>query len=322
MKILFVYQALSTFVKKDLDILRSSHIVREIHFRGINDIHKLWRGVKWCDLSFSWFGSFHAFLSVLFSKLLKKKSIVVAGGYDVGQIDGLWAQKIKRWCPYYVFSNTDLTLTVSSYNHEEAIRNVAADSQKTIKIYHGFDYTQIYPNSNIKKQDLVVTISEIAQYQLRRKCLELFVRTAALLPKIPFILVGGWTDNSIDYLRSLASPNVKFTGFIEDKEKIDILSKAKVYVQISEHEAFGCAIAEAMLCECIPVASNNTAIPEVVGDCGYYVDSLDYAKIAKKINLAMKDSKTGKMARERIIKNFSLEKRKEELLKAVSLLGD
>jgi glycosyltransferase involved in cell wall biosynthesis len=322
LKILFVYQELVTFVKKDLDILRSAYAVREVHFRGINDIPKLWGGVKWCDVSFSWFGSFHAFWSVLFSKLLKKKSIVVAGGYDVGQKDGLWAQRTKRWCPYYVFSNADLILTVSNYNHEEAIRNISADPQKTIRVYHGFDSAKMYPNPNIKKQHFVVSISEIAKHQIRRKGLELFVRAAALLPEVPFVLIGKWTDNSVDYLRSLSTPNMKFTGFIENNKMLDILSKAKVYVQISEHEAFGCGIAEAMLCECIPVVSNNTAIPEVVGDCGYYVDSFDHVEIAGKIKLAMKDFQTGKMARERIIKNFPLEKRKEELLKAVSLLGD
>ena len=109
-------------------------------------------------------------------------------------------------------------------------------------------------------------------------------------------------------------------GFVEDKEMLNILSQAKVYVQVSEHEAFGCAIAEAMLCECVPVVSRVGAIPEVVGDCGYYVDILDHKEKAEKIKLALKDTQTGKIARKRIIENFTLERRREELLKAVSSL--
>lgn len=321
-KILFVYQELSTFVKKDLDILRSVHTVRKVHFRGINDIPKLWGGVKWCDVSFSWFGSIHAFWSVLFTKLLKKKSIVVAGGYDVGQKDGLWAQRTKRWCPYYVFSNADLILTVSNYNHEEAIRNISADPKKMIRIYHGFDSTQICPATNINKQNFVVSISEIAKHQIKRKGIEVFIRAAALLPEVNFVLIGAWIDNSIDHLRRLSTENVKFTNFIGDKDMLTILSKAKVYVQISEHEAFGCAIAEAMLCECIPVVSNNAAIPEVVGDCGFYVDTLDAKELAEKIQLALQNPQIGKMAREHIIKNFPLEKRRRELLAAVASLEE
>ena len=322
MKILFVYQALPTFIKKDLDILRSAHTVREVHFRGINDIPKLWGGVKWCDVSFSWFGSIHAFWSVLFTKLLKKKSIVVAGGYDVGQKDGLWSQRTKRWCPYYAFSNADIILTVSNYNHEEAIRNISANPMKMKRIYHGFDPIKTRRVPNIERQDLVVTVSEIARHQIRRKGLELFVTAAALLPEVNFVLIGAWIDNSIDHLRRLSTPNVKFTNFIGDKDMSNILSEAKVYVQISEHEAFGCAIAEAMLCELIPVVSKNAAIPEVVGECGYYVDRLDHVELAEKIRLALKDSQTGRRARERIVNNFPLERRKEELLKAISLLGD
>ena len=108
MKILFVYQALSTFVKKDLDILRSANAVREVHFQGINDISKLWSGVKWCDVSFSWFGKLHAFFTVLFSKMLGKKSVVISGGDDVanaiveGKPYGLCSQLHKRWCSILV----------------------------------------------------------------------------------------------------------------------------------------------------------------------------------------------------------------------------
>lgn len=91
MKILFVHQGLQPFVKKDLDILQETHEVRCIELKGSfvdiagNIIH-LWAGVVWCDLTFSWFGKLHAFFAVLFSKMLRKKSIVIAGGDDVARV--------------------------------------------------------------------------------------------------------------------------------------------------------------------------------------------------------------------------------------------
>lgn len=71
-------------------------------------------------------------------------------------------------------------------------------------------------------------------------------------------------DDSIDYLKSIATPNVEFTGFVAEDELIKWYQKAKVYNQPSWHEGFGISVAEAILCECIPVVSDCGALPEVV----------------------------------------------------------
>lgn len=80
MKILFIHQSLVSFVRKDLEILQSVHQVREIHYRGLNDIPALLSCTIWADLIFSWYGKLHAFFDMLFYKLLGKKAVVVAGG--------------------------------------------------------------------------------------------------------------------------------------------------------------------------------------------------------------------------------------------------
>ena len=80
MKILFIYQGLSTFVKKDLDVLRSVHTVREFYFEGIRCIPQLFKNILWCDVTFFWFGKLHAFFGVLFSNILKKNQLLLPGG--------------------------------------------------------------------------------------------------------------------------------------------------------------------------------------------------------------------------------------------------
>ena len=84
MRVLFVHQGLQSFVQKDLDILRSAHQVRELHFAGLKDVPAVWQGAAWADVTFSWFGKLHTFFAVLFSKLLGKKAVVVAGGDQRG----------------------------------------------------------------------------------------------------------------------------------------------------------------------------------------------------------------------------------------------
>lgn len=63
---------------------------------------------------------------------------------------------------------------------------------------------------------------------------------------------------------------------------------------------------------------SDSCMPEVVGDCRIYVDELTPKELANKIKEALALSEDwGKRARERIVTLFPLEKRRENLLKAV-----
>lgn len=338
MKILFVYQALSTFVKKDLDILCSAHEVRPIRFTGrkglarnlIPDLWQLWQGVLWCDLTFSWFGKLHAFFAVLFTKVLGKRAVVVSGGDEVencligGKKWGLCSHPLKRLFPLMTFRYADLILAHSEYNLHSTLVNTNAPPKRTFLIFHGFDADIFQPNSERQRESVVVTVGRIDNEHLYRKGHRLFVESAHYLPDVSFRLVGPVGEESAyKLLLDLAPSNVRFEGGLYGADLVGLLGQAKVYVQASECESFACSVAEAMLCECIPVVSRRTALPEVVGDCGVYVNSLEAEALATKIKEALQASpELGKRARQRIMKNFSLERRKKELLKAVSLLGD
>lgn len=334
MKILFVHQRLMSFVKKDMDILSSKHELREIQFPNhgnfrnlLKSILKIWKGVLWCDLTFSWFGKLNAFFAILFSKILGKKSVVVAGNDDVfkfvynGQPYGILAHPIKKWFSYYAFQNADQILAVSNTSLEEAVNNAKADAGKTKMIYHGFDPDRFKKLPSVQKEKMVVTVGRVTDETFIQKGLKLFVESARYFTDTQFVLVGPFDDSSIERLKEIAPLNVTFTGWFDDERLIEILSKASVYVQASIHEAFGCSIAEAMLCECIPVVSLRTALPEVVGDCGFYVDRFDPEALAGKIKEALyAPRELGKRSQEWIAEKFPLERRRRELLAALELL--
>jgi len=65
---------------------------------------------------------------------------------------------------------------------------------------------------------------------IKRKGLETFVEAAKYLPNLKFVVVGPHYDNSIRKLKSIASGNVKFTGFVPDEELIKYYQKAKYIV--------------------------------------------------------------------------------------------
>ena len=326
MKILFIYQNLSSFVKNDLEILRSVHTVKTIRFRGISDIFDLLTGVVWCDITFSWFGKLHAFWAVLFSKLLKKKSIVVAGGDDVACVPeigyGMFSYWRKKWCPLFVFKYTDVILPVSKFNEKETLLNAKADSKRTKMVYHGFSDNFFKKTPNVKKENIVITIGSVSRETESKKGLRLFIESAKFLPDTRFLLIGPDKDGTLQKLKKISSKNVEFLGGIYDWELVDLCSKAKVYVQVSVHESFGCSLAEAMLCECIPVVSKNGAIPEVVGDTGGYVDELTPENVAEKIRYALSlPEDYGKRARKRIIEKFPLPDRNRALLNVMSKIN-
>ena len=62
------------------------------------------------------------------------------------------------------------------------------------------------------------------------------------------------------------------TGYISDDEKISLYQHAEWFVYTSQYEGFGLPPLEAMKCGCPVITSNNSSLPEVVGDAGVMID--------------------------------------------------
>jgi glycosyltransferase involved in cell wall biosynthesis len=207
----------------------------------------------------------------------------------------------------YALKHATCVIAVSQALKKDALKLVDRDIKL---IYHGLDSEKFRPKG--EKKDIAITVGVVRQDTLLRKGLKAFVESAKYLPDVEFLMIGKAKDDSTEHLRSIATPNVKFLGFVPDEDLLEYYQKAKVYVQVSAHEGFGISMTEAMLCECTPVVTNAGAIPEVVGDAGLYVPLEDPKATADAIKKALTSNK-GKDARKRIIKNFSMEKREKEL---------
>jgi len=192
------------------------------------------------------------------------------------------------------------------------------DPKKVKMIYHGFSANLNGIDAPLEKEKIVITIGTVSSETIITKGLKLFVESAKLLPDTKYLLIGPDKDGALNRLKETAPINVEFLGGIYGLNLVELCGRAKVYVQASVHESFGCSLAEAMLCECIPVVSRNGAIPEVVGDTGLYLDELTAEKLAEKVKCALAIPEDfGKLARNRIIEKFPLTKRREEILEAV-----
>lgn len=310
----------SSFIQNDLELLRKYFDVRVVDSifsiykpkDALKTILNLMEGALWADVAFLWGADANAFWAVRLSKIFKKKSIVVVEGYEVAEVpelgygamlDKLSARKVK-----YVLKNANKVLAVSKFNKKEILKYTTSENVELV--YNGIDCDKFNPKG--EKEDLVITVGSTSKYRIKLKGLETFIKTAKLLPEIRFIVIG-LSDDTINYLKTLATSNVKFTGFLSQDNLIQYYQKAKVYCQLSYRESFGMSLAEAMLCGCAPVVTNNAALPEVVGDTGFYVPYSDLKATAEAIKKALRSDK-GKEARERIKNMFTLEKREKRLI--------
>ncbi len=276
-RILFVHNGPAHFVRLDLEELRRRYEVTECYLRSrrVNPF-AIWRAVKNHDLVFGWFASWHTWLPIEFAKLMRKPSVLVIGGYDLAnmpEIDyGHQRGGLKKWISRRAMRLASCLITNSHYSRSEAARNTTLSEEQIHTVYHGVpDPFKTLPQG--ERARMALTVGNVDRGNLQRKGHEAFVRTAALMPDVNFVLAGAWADDAADYLRSIATPNVTLTNRLSDEELCDYYRRASVYVQASLHEGFGMSVAEAMLAGCVPVVTRAGALPEVVGDAGVFVEA-------------------------------------------------
>ena len=319
-KILFLYPSMVSFVEKDQIFFESQHEVIKLQYKSLKDLFKIIKNVPKCDIVFSWLiDDMSAYFGVMFSKMFFKKSLMLVGGGDVADMPetnygGSRSTKRKRRVGY-VLKHADKLIAVSKFTKSEAMKVYPREDISVI--YHGFD-SEKYPMGS-EKEPIVITIGGVSKSNLSRKGIELFVKSAKHLPETKFVVIGGFGDGA-EHLKKIKTPNVLLTDRVSDEELIDWMQRAKVYVQVSKHEGFGCSMAEAMLCGCIPVVTRTAAIPEVVGDAGYYVKSENPEDVANEIKKALSDNIMGSKSRERIATVYPLDKRKGLILQTITEL--
>ena len=314
----------STFIKKDEKILKKYFDVRV--FDWSSEKHPKLKILKLLlkkdiDLIFIWFALEYFSPIILFSRLFRISSVVIAGGYDVayvpeikyGQFTYSWYKKILA---KFALKYADIVLPVSKFTKNEMLDKVKPKQFKLV--YNGVDVNKFIPAGE-KEDNLIISVGGINSSNLKRKGIETFVKTAKFIPEARFVVIGKIFDDSIDYLKSIAASNVEFTGYVSEDELIKWYQKAKVICQLSYYEAFGLTPAEAMACGCAPVVTKERAgLPEFVGNTGFFVPYGNEKATAEAIKKALKTSKeTENKVRERIAKMFSLDNREKRLLEII-----
>lgn len=95
--------------------------------------------------------------------------------------------------------------------------------------------------------------------------------------------MSGWKLEQLQEALSAAGKwrdRIVLTGFVEDDDLSAIYSDALCFVYLSRYEGFGLPPLEAMACGTPVICSDNSSLPEVVGQAGVMLDADDVAGVA------------------------------------------
>jgi glycosyltransferase involved in cell wall biosynthesis len=323
-EILLMSAADRSFVDKDEEILERKYDVtrRNVYYYDFRKnpilLFYLLRDIWAHDLIFGWFIHPITSIATILGAITNTPSVLIAGGYDVARVPEIDygqtlnpAINILTKLSIYL---SDAVLAVSDHTRAETQQICSRANVKTI--YVGAIDTDRFNSNNVKNEGLIITTGTITKSTLYKKGLLPFAQASAIDSDNEYVIIGKKENQSaVKKLCHVGGDNLSLPGYVSDERLLDYYKRANIYVQASKHESFGVALAEAMSCKCIPVVSQNGALPEVVGDTGIYLDDISPKNILDAITKA-KD-KEGIKARNRITNKFHILNREKELLKEI-----
>ena len=109
----------------------------------------------------------------------------------------------------------------------------------------------------------------------------------------PIVLVGkrGWlfdeTQSAIDKLPF--KQQIIWREQVSDEQLPAIYNRALALITPSFYEGFGLPALEALACGTVPIVSNRSSLPEIVGDVGLLIDPDDTSSITEALHKALTD---------------------------------
>lgn len=345
-QVLYAYQKLNAITQRDIDLLGTNYKVsiNAFFYRKKTGVLKaLWKDFwkalfVWNKADFSLivvrFAGYHGLIPLIFAKLNKIPALVIVGGTDAACLPGINYGNYRNKLLGFI-SNSNFRLAKNTiFVHESLIYqkytyDVNEPSEQGVKafykgtlnpfvVYNGYDADVFKPLDNIERQPrtCITAAGDLStDVMVRRKGVDVILKTARLCPEFTFTLVGSLSLPSHYYP---LPNNVTLVDFLGKDALIKAFTSHQYYLQISMFEGFPNALSEAMLCECIPVGSSVSGIPFIIENTGVVVGKRSEESLAKALkNNKIKD---GKLARDRIKQSFTWEMRVENFMSVIDAI--
>ncbi|MBD3628087.1 glycosyltransferase family 4 protein [Cyclobacterium sp.] len=339
--IVYISPINTSFIQRDLIMLRSNFRVKHLTltdnpyflpFSLIIQTVQLLFLLPATEKYLCFFSGYHTVIPVIVGKLFNKEVIIQCGGTDAVNLPeinyGNYRKKWLKMATIFSFKHCSLiapvaqSLVKSNYTYDKSLTssqgllNLIPGLKTPIMVIHnGFDSSFWFDNGNEKTPFSFITVATGISKQNRAlvKGIDLIIEMAKTFPEYTFTIVG-------DEKFTSELPNIITIGVLPQEKIRSLFQEAQFYLQLSSSEGFPNALAEAMLCGCIPIGSTVGAIPEIIGDSGFLLSTKDVIDLKNIFGrLSMADLvKLRKDASTRIRSRFSYEARKEKLLKLLA----
>ena len=195
-------------------------------------------------------------------------------------------------------------LTVSEATRADLVELVNADPSKIEVIQHGCDpyFLETVDDRELsdvaKKHRLdrpfLLSVTNIKPHKNLKRLLESFGQLRRDYDDLDLVIAGGDFSQHPELQAACKSygieKRVKPLGFLEKKELRALYNLARIFVFPSLYEGSGLPPLEAMACGTPVVASDNSAIPEIVGRNGLLVNPYRVDAITEAIRSLLENS--------------------------------
>ena len=190
-----------------------------------------------------------------------------------------------------ILKQSKLILCNSSSTANDLNNFYKVPKHKLFPIKLGFNNKKYYPIRKIRKKFFLIIGRHNPHKNLKR------VIKAFSLAKINdynLVFVGPFDRrHTPSLIKIIDELNLRhlcvWKGWIDDDEKLLLLNECQALIIASLWEGFGLPALEAMACATPVIASERGALPEVIGNYGYFVNPFSIESIAFAMNAVIND---------------------------------
>ena len=181
---------------------------------------------------------------------------------------------------YKALRNADYIVCISNNTKKDLMKFLPDINSKKIKvIYNGV--SNLYYSQQVNKEDVLLFVGARDKY----KNFDLAVISAAKA-NMPLIICGKeLTPKEKDFLNLLLPHKYYFKGFVSNEELNTLYNKAYALLYPSSYEGFGIPIIEAQKAGCPVIATNQSSIPEIIGNKELLINQLSSNDIIEKLKI-------------------------------------